>query len=92
MCTTGGSRHSEKSSCKLPEREGPASFLESILKSRNLSDFVQSLNIIRQVTRSTDELLNELEARKRELALEREKLNLREQELERSSWQNCRKP
>lgn len=65
------------------QRRGPASFLESILKSRNLSDFVQSLNIIRQVTRSTDELLNELEARKQELALEREKLNLREQELEK---------
>jgi len=65
------------------QRRGPASFLETILESKNLSDFIQSLNIIRQISRNTDELLNELENSKRELALENEKLVIKEQELEK---------
>jgi len=64
------------------QRRGPASFLETILKSRNLSEFVQSLNIIRQISRNTDELLSEVEARKNELVLKNEKLLAQEQELE----------
>lgn len=64
------------------QRRGPASFLETILKSENLSEFVQSLNVIRQISRNTDELLDEVENRKNELVLENEKLRVKEQELE----------
>lgn len=65
------------------QRRGPASFLETILGSESLSDFIQSLNLIRQITRNTDKLLNELEKRKNELASENEKLLFKEQELGR---------
>jgi peptidoglycan hydrolase CwlO-like protein len=65
------------------QRKGPASFLETILKSENLSDFIQSLNIIRQISRNTDELLNRLESRKKELVSENEKLKAKEEELEK---------
>ena len=64
------------------QRKGPASFLETVLKSENLSDFIQGLNIIRQISRNTDDLLNELETRKKELVSEKEKLKAKEQELE----------
>lgn len=65
------------------QRRGPASFLEAILKSENLADFIQSLNIIRQISRNTDELLNDLRNRKQELVAENEKLIAKEEELER---------
>ena len=64
------------------QRRGPVSFLETILKSENLSDFIQSLNVIRQISRNTDELLNELQMRKQELISENEKLMAQEKELE----------
>lgn len=65
------------------QRRGPASFLETVLKSENLSDFVQSLNIIRHISRNTDELLKDLENRKNELIAENEKLKAREEEQEK---------
>lgn len=69
------------------QRRGPVSFLETILKSSNLSDFIQSLNIIREISRNTDELLSKIENSKKQLAMENEKLLHKEQELEKNRIQ-----
>lgn len=64
------------------QRRGPASYLETVLKAENLSDFIQNLNIIREISRNTGKLLNELENSRKELATENEKLIAKEQQLE----------
>jgi peptidoglycan hydrolase CwlO-like protein len=56
------------------QRKGPVSFLETALKSKNLTDFIQSLNMFRELSRNSALLLDELERSQKELALERENL------------------
>ncbi|HAA25133.1 MAG TPA: hypothetical protein DCE11_03295 [Ruminiclostridium sp.] len=56
------------------QRRGPVSFLETIIKSKNLTDFVQSLNMLRELSRNTVLLLDELEKSQKELALEKDNL------------------
>jgi len=56
------------------QRKGPASFLESILKSKNLTDFIRSLNMLRELSRNSAILLDELDKGQKELTLEKENL------------------
>ena len=63
------------------QRKGPASFIETVLKSESLSEFIQSLNIIREISRNTGLLLSDIENAKEQLALEKESLIDKEQKL-----------
>jgi len=56
------------------QRKGPASFLETVLKSKNLTDFVRSLNMLRELSKNTVLLLDELERNQKELAMKRDNL------------------
>lgn len=49
------------------QRRGPASYLEILLQARDLSDFIKSLNIIKDISHNTNELLNELKQKQKEL-------------------------
>lgn len=69
------------------QRKGPASFIETVLKSESLSEFVQSLNIIREISKNTGELLNNIENTKNQLTLEKESLINKEQQLEDYAFQ-----
>lgn len=54
------------------QRGGPASYLEILFKSRNLSEFLMSLNIMKDISHNVNELLVTLESNKE--LLEQEKL------------------
>jgi peptidoglycan hydrolase CwlO-like protein len=56
------------------QRNGPASYLSIILRADNLSSFLRSINIIRDLTRNTRELLDRLEQDRERLMAEREGL------------------
>lgn len=56
------------------QRRGPASYLNIILNARDLSSFLRSVNVIKDLTRNTGELLDSLELTKRELLEQREGL------------------
>lgn len=56
------------------QRGGPASYIEILLKSKNLSEFLMSLNIMKDISHNVNELLVSLESSKEEL--EEEKLLL----------------
>jgi len=63
------------------QRRGPASYLEILLQARDLSSFIKSLNIIKDISHNTNELLNELKQKQGELkeqksALEQENVIL----------------
>lgn len=49
------------------QRRGPASYLEILLQARDLSSFIKSLNIIKDISHNTNELLNELKQKQGEL-------------------------
>lgn len=49
------------------QRRGPASYLEILLQARDLSSFIKSLNIIKDISHNTNELLNELKQKQAEL-------------------------
>jgi len=49
------------------QRRGPASYIEILLQAENLSSFIKSLNILKDISRNTRELLDELKERQREL-------------------------
>ena len=50
------------------QRRGPASYLEILLKAQDLSSFIKSLNIIKDISLNTNELLNDLKEGQRELS------------------------
>ncbi len=56
------------------QRNGPASYLSIILRADNLSSFLRSINIIRDLTRNTRELLECFEQDRERLMAEREGL------------------
>ena len=58
------------------QRRGPASYIELLLKSNNLSEFLMSLNIMKDISHNVEELLVGLESSR--LELEEEKLLLSE--------------
>jgi peptidoglycan hydrolase CwlO-like protein len=57
------------------QRMGPGSYLEIILKSEDLTDFLRRINTLREITRNTGDLLVQLEKSKKTLALEKTQLN-----------------
>lgn len=54
---------------------GPASYLEIILESKDISDFIRRINIIRDLARNTDNILNSIEGTKEILIEEKNNLN-----------------
>lgn len=56
------------------QRGGPASYLDILLKAENLTSFIKSLNLIKDISRNTGELLASIEDSKR--ILEEKKQNL----------------
>ena len=57
------------------QRMGPGSFIEIILNSDSLSTFLQRINTLRDLTRNTGELLEQLETSGERLAAEKVKLS-----------------
>ncbi len=77
---------------KSYQRMGPASYLEIILESKNFSDFLRRLNILKDLSRNTYKQLTVLEEGKKQLELKQKsreellhKLNNKQVELESSS-------
>ncbi len=61
---------------KSYQRMGPASYLEILLDSENISDFLRRINIIRDLSRNTGDLLDTIEETRD--SLEKEKVSLDE--------------
>lgn len=57
------------------QRRGPATFIETLLNSKNLTDLIKNINVIRELAHNTEELLNTLEEEKNILAREKDDLN-----------------
>mgnify|MGYP000891211682 CR=1 FL=1 len=64
------------------QRRGPASFLETVLGSESLTDFLRSINIIRELSHNTGELLDSLEKEKAALLSEKENLKAHMEQVE----------
>lgn len=60
---------------KTYQRMGPGSYLEIIMKSENLSDFIRRINILRDLTRNTDNVLTTIEKSKSILVDEKDNLD-----------------
>ncbi|NLX64662.1 MAG: hypothetical protein GX022_07825 [Clostridiaceae bacterium] len=56
------------------QRNGMTSYLETLLSSENLTDFIKRLNIIQELSRNTGEMLNSMDEEKNKLISERETL------------------
>ena len=56
------------------QRGGPASYLDILLKAENLTEFIKSLNLIKDISRNTGDLLASIEESKRILEEKRQKL------------------
>lgn len=68
-------QESLKQVLKSYQRMGPGSYLEIVLDSDSLSTFLQRVNLLRDLTRNTGELLDQLEARGGELLKGKAKLS-----------------
>lgn len=66
------------------QRGGPASYLEILLKADNLSDFLKSLNIIKDISHNLDQLLSSLEQGKQELVEEKTRLDGKNRQLKQT--------
>lgn len=73
------------------QRGGPASYIDIILRAEDLSLLINSLNLIKDISKNTGELLNsieesrtELERRKQNLSESIDKLNAKKEELKES--------
>ncbi len=60
---------------KSYQRMGPASYLEIVLESKNISDFLRRMNVIRDLARNTNDILNSIEGTKEILVEEKDNLN-----------------
>ncbi|MDF2519877.1 MAG: hypothetical protein K0R84_505 [Clostridia bacterium] len=60
---------------KSYQRMGSGSYLEIIMDSESLRDFLRRINTLRDITRNTGDLLQELEESKRTMAAEKDRLN-----------------
>lgn len=58
------------------QRGGPASYLELLLQSEDLSGFLGNLSLIKDISRNVSELLETIEERRDRLAKEKEKLGI----------------
>jgi peptidoglycan hydrolase CwlO-like protein len=56
------------------QRRGPASYLEILLNAKNLSEFLASLNIIKDISHNVKDLLTSIEDSKTELQSQRDSL------------------
>ncbi len=56
------------------QRGGPASYLELMLQSENLSAFLDNINLIKDISKNVSELLDTIEATKQRLAEQKEGL------------------
>jgi len=70
-------RESLKQVLRSYQRMGPASFLEIILESESLSEFLHRVNILRDLTRSTGELLENIKTSEEKLMEDKQKLSLK---------------
>lgn len=61
---------------KSYQRRGPGSTLEIILSSRDFSDLIQRINLLRELTRNTGNLLDELNTKLEKLEAERMALQM----------------
>ncbi len=57
------------------QRGGPATYLEILLKARNLSEFLKSINVIKDISHNIKELLTSLEDARKLLEEEKAKLD-----------------
>jgi len=57
------------------QRGGPASYLEILLSADNLTSFLKSINLIKDISHNTEELLISLEKSKKALQEEKERLD-----------------
>lgn len=64
------------------QKRGPATFLETVLSSENLTDFLRSINIIRELSHNTGKLLDSLEQEKTALLAEKENLKAHMEQVE----------
>ncbi len=69
------------------QKGGPSTYLEILLKADNLSDFLKSLNVIKDISHNVKELLKTLEKGKKELLKEKEKLAAKAAELEEKQFE-----
>ena len=72
------------------QRGGPASYLDILLKAENLTSFIKSLNLIKDISRNTGELLGSIDESKQYLEDNRQRLRdsmalleLRQEELQK---------
>jgi len=57
------------------QRGGPATYIDIILKSEDLTSFIKSLNLIKDISKNTGELLESIEESKKELEKRRQVLS-----------------
>lgn len=57
------------------QRGGPASYIDIILKSKDLTSFIKSLNLIKDISKNTGELLASIDESKRSMEENRRKLS-----------------
>ncbi len=67
---------------KAYQRMGPASFLDIILNSDNLTDLIRRINIIRDLTRNTGNLLDKIQEAKESLIGQKSNLDEKLKQLE----------
>lgn len=60
---------------KSYQRMGPASYLEIVLESQSVSDFLRRINVIRDLTKNTGDLLKSVEETKEKLLVEKSNLD-----------------
>lgn len=65
------------------QRKGPASYLETFLRAKDLTAFVRSFNTVRDLTRNVGELLDAIEESRKELVAQKEILSDKAAELEK---------
>jgi len=66
-----------KSILRSYQRMGPGSFLEIILSSDSLGTFLQRINTLRDLTRNTGELLEQLKESRKKLSEEKDELSVK---------------
>jgi len=65
------------------QRRGPASYLETLLSAEDLTTFIRSFNIIKDLTRNVGDLLDAIENSKKELTEKKESLDEKTELLEK---------
>ncbi len=69
------------------QRNGPASYLETLLDAKSLTAFLKGMNMVKDISRNTSELLFSIEEGKKQLEADKFKLAEREKEVEEAALQ-----